>query len=548
MIDASAVEVGRVVFDVLVVNSFKAVALISLVWLTLLLVRPQRPTLTHGVWTAVLFVMLLTPMLGSLSFLPELSMGGMPKAAISLQAIPVSSTRGVVAAATSPSTSLDWRSLAGLLSVFVTSILLLGSLFVSRRLLGLIRRADPVDQPGAKDLFRELSKETGLPRSPRLVSSPEIGTPAVFGHWRPTVILPAAWQTWSCEKLHAVFSHELAHVARRDGWTLAAASLNAAVFWFHPLSWWLRAQIRTFAEMACDDHAIMVVRDPEGYAETLLEIAELRRANGALPATASTMARNSRVTRRIERILQNAAFHSGILGGAVRRRLSVTALSAAILLSVVSVTRGQSDGVTLSGSVQDASGARVPGATVLIVDPALGNTEATTAGEDGTYRLAGLPPSATYEIEVQARGFAIGKQTVDLTTDKHIDITLEVGRIEEVIVIAGTRRSDSSPEPPTPSRTIQVGGNVEPAKLVQHIRPIYPADAEREGVEGTVLLEAVISQEGDPVRLNAVNAVVDQRLVSAAMEAVRLWRYEPALLNGKPVEVMTTVNVTFRLP
>ncbi len=67
-------------------------------------------------------------------------------------------------------------------------------------------------------------------------------------------------------------------------------------------------------------------------------------------------------------------------------------------------------------------------------------------------------------------------------------------------------------------------------------------------MEGTVLLEAVISQEGEPLGLKAINTVVDQRLVSAAIEAVRLWRYEPVLLNGKPVEVVTTVNVTFRLP
>lgn len=114
-----------------------------------------------------------------------------------------------------------------------------------------------------------------------------------------------------------------------------------------------------------------------------------------------------------------------------------------------------------------------------------------------------------------------------------------------MIVVAGKRPSAGlKPR----EGGFRVGGNVQNAKLVQHIRPIYPVDAEREGMEGTVLFEAVISQEGEPIGLKAINIVVDQRLVSAAIEAVRLWRYKPMLLNGKPIEVVTTISVVFRLP
>ncbi len=93
-----------------------------------------------------------------------------------------------------------------------------------------------------------------------------------------------------------------------------------------------------------------------------------------------------------------------------------------------------------------------------------------------------------------------------------------------------------------------MGGNVQPAKLLQQVQPIYPTGAQQEGVEGTVLLEAVISKEGAPMGLKAVNSVVDQRLVDAAIEAVRYWRYKPTLLNGQPVEVVTTMSVIFQLP
>ncbi len=63
-----------------------------------------------------------------------------------------------------------------------------------------------------------------------------------------------------------------------------------------------------------------------------------------------------------------------------------------------------------------------------------------------------------------------------------------------------------------------------------------------------MLPEAVISQGGETIGLKAINTIVDQRLVSAAIEAVRLWRYKAALLNGQPVEFVTTISVVFRLP
>ncbi len=70
MIDATALEFGRTVFDLLFVSSLRAVALFLPIGLALLLIRSHRPALEHGVWTALLCGMLLLPALGSLSLLP----------------------------------------------------------------------------------------------------------------------------------------------------------------------------------------------------------------------------------------------------------------------------------------------------------------------------------------------------------------------------------------------------------------------------------------------------------------------------------------------
>ena len=84
--------------------------------------------------------------------------------------------------------------------------------------------------------------------------------------------------------------------------------------------------------------------------------------------------------------------------------------------------------------------------------------------------------------------------------------------------------------------------------LIRKVNPTYPADAKAEGVEGTVLpLRAIISKTGALLSIVPVNTSTDQRLVSAAVAAVSQWQYQPTLLNGEPVEAITTITISFRL-
>ena len=85
---------------------------------------------------------------------------------------------------------------------------------------------------------------------------------------------------------------------------------------------------------------------------------------------------------------------------------------------------------------------------------------------------------------------------------------------------------------------------MEGCKLSGEI-PHYPAIAWAAHVDGMVVLAATISKTGTIENLRVVSG--PGLLTSAAVEAVRTWRYQPYLLNGEPVEVETTVNVVFRL-
>jgi len=102
------------------------------------------------------------------------------------------------------------------------------------------------------------------------------------------------------------------------------------------------------------------------------------------------------------------------------------------------------------------------------------------------------------------------------------------------------------PPPPKAGPTrIRVGGQVQNARLISQIKPVYPPLARQARIQGTVRLHAVIAKDGSVQRLEVLSG--HPLLVQAALDAVRQWRYQPTLLNGEPVEVETTVDVVFTL-
>ncbi len=114
----------------------------------------------------------------------------------------------------------------------------------------------------------------------------------------------------------------------------------------------------------------------------------------------------------------------------------------------------------------------------------------------------------------------------------------------------GFSTNGTLPPPPIKSKSvtnvrIHVGGVVEHAKLIFHPTPEYPPLAKMARIQGTVLLEAIISKDGTIQDLKAVSG--HPLLIQSAMDAVAHWRYQPTLLNGDPVEVVTEVQVKFIL-
>jgi TonB family protein len=109
------------------------------------------------------------------------------------------------------------------------------------------------------------------------------------------------------------------------------------------------------------------------------------------------------------------------------------------------------------------------------------------------------------------------------------------------------------PPPPAPAlgatpaapQRIRVGANVQAQNLIYRADPIYPPLAAQARIQGTVRFTAIIGKDGTMQNIQLISG--HPLLVVAAKEAVQQYRYKPTLLNGIPVEVITTIDVHFAL-
>lgn len=144
----------------------------------------------------------------------------------------------------------------------------------------------------------------GTVRANRLTSA-ECVAPITVGLLRPRVILPPDSNGWPKERLEAVLAHERAHASRRDPLVQCLALLNRAVFWFHPLAWWLERKLAALAEEACDAAVLESGHDAGEYAECLLAMERVVSAAGGRVAIGMAMP-GSALPRRVKQIIEGA--------------------------------------------------------------------------------------------------------------------------------------------------------------------------------------------------------------------------------------------------
>jgi TonB family protein len=116
----------------------------------------------------------------------------------------------------------------------------------------------------------------------------------------------------------------------------------------------------------------------------------------------------------------------------------------------------------------------------------------------------------------------------------------EAARAEAARAKAATARREKL------AKAIRVGGQIRPPIKIKEVAPVYPAIAQSARIQGDVVIEATIDEEGKVADARVVKSV--PLLDQAALDAVRQWQYQPSLLNGVPTAVVTNVTVKFTRP
>ena len=221
-----------------------------------------------------------------------------------------------------------------------------------------------------------------------------------------------------------------------------------------------------------------------------------------------------------------------------RRRLSrrvgiLTSLLAMCLLFPLAALRlpAQNASGAFSGTIHDPSGAGVRNATVIMTNHKANTTSMTASGPDGNFAFKALP-AGDYQLKVLKQGFATFQPApfpLDAGQDLSQKISLEIASVSEEVDVVAEGTGNVPQESQTGARParLRLAGTVEAAKLLDKVIPTYPDAARAAGIQGIVILHAVIGMNGKPLSLRVTNDQIDPQLARAAVEAVSKWRYTP---------------------
>jgi TonB family protein len=242
--------------------------------------RVKPAAVKHRVWTGVLALMLVLPVWTAWG--PKLSLRVLP--ALPQITANETTTPSAIVPPLTASPALRTRE-AVLLGIYLLGLCVL----LIRLATGTLR---------ARRLAREAVVHDGVR------TSPFCSAPVTVGFFHPVVILPEQWCQWPRAQLKAILTHEGEHARRRDSLVQWLALLNRAVFWFHPVAWWLERNLSALAEQACDEVVLARGHNPGEYAEYLLDLARSVAHSGARLKLAGMEMPGVGLPKRIRKILQ----------------------------------------------------------------------------------------------------------------------------------------------------------------------------------------------------------------------------------------------------
>ncbi|MBI4266641.1 MAG: TIGR03435 family protein [Acidobacteria bacterium] len=311
-----------------------------------------------------------------------------------------------------------------------------------RRVASVIAAAASVEDGPVFATLRRLEQKDALPRGRRrpsglleiplaLVSADTTLEPGVFGVLKPVLLWPRTIeQRLDAAHVEAILAHELCHVRRRDNMTAAVHMLVQALFWFHPLVWWVGKRLVDERERACDEAVVRQGSEPDVYAESILRTCRFYVES---PLACAAGVTGADLKRRVERIMRPDS--GAVLGAWKKGLLTAMGMMAVCTPVVAGALTGRGDVVFVRERVRVRAAPAQAGAAggptfevasvrvnraregrVMLALPPGGRLTATNvrlreliqqAYQLRDYQIIGLPEwidSARFDVEAKAEG------------------------------------------------------------------------------------------------------------------------------------------------
>jgi TonB family protein len=406
------------------------------------------------------------------------------------------------------------------------------------------RRAQPVDLTGyARQSYHRYAQLFAVNQA-LVATSNEIASPITLGIRRPTLLLPEHLDTTLLnEDLDAALAHEFAHMRRRDFAKNLAYELLSLPIAFHPVLWLTRARMAETRELVCDSMAANAVAGPQRYARSLLRLATQfsQRPQATTPHAIGIF--DAHPFKNFERRVMNLTHHPIQLRGAAR--LVPTALSFALIGAActsalafrqqVAAPQTQTTTAPTAVNIDTPPGDQGAPSTVNLAVPRSDLKNAPSVVNIGPAPTGTAPSTVTFSFPRPTVGQPTPSSKVDIADASTPNPVVNIG----APVVMEPTQADAG-------RTLRISPGVIAGQRITFAEPVYPEDAKKAKLSGTVVLHAIIDKDGSIKTLEVLSST-NPMFNNSALEAVHKWTYKPYLLNGDPTAVDTTITVNYAL-